>query len=79
MNIDELRPVQRTEMKCRICGGFSSAQVCWSCSTSPASIRLATLEEKLREYLAEPSIDGRPVRQKLREELKKLITYETTT
>lgn len=26
----------RTEMKCRVCGCFSSAQICWHCSTKPA-------------------------------------------
>ena len=78
MNDDELQPIPRTEMKCRICGEFSSAQVCWTCTCSPASFRLTILENKVREYLSESSIDGRLIRQKLREELKKLITYEAT-
>lgn len=25
----------RTEMKCKICSGFSSSQICWSCASSP--------------------------------------------
>lgn len=33
-------------MKCRICGGFSSAQTCWHCSTSPAALRVAELERE---------------------------------
>lgn len=24
--------MERTEMKCKVCGGFSSAQICWPCS-----------------------------------------------
>lgn len=63
----------RTEMKCRICGGFSSAQVCWPCATSPVMTKYTLLEQKLREYLAEPSLDGRAIRQKQRKELLEMI------
>ena len=64
-------------MRCRICGEFSSALICYQCSTQPATIKLTLLEAKLREYLAESSIDGWPIRQKMRQELKEMVNYGT--
>jgi hypothetical protein len=43
----------RTEMKCRICGGFSSAQTCWHCSTNPGVQVLAAEVTNLRAALEE--------------------------
>lgn len=37
----------RTEMKCRACGCFSSAQTCWHCSTNPGVARLSAQLEWL--------------------------------
>lgn len=65
----------RTEMKCRVCGGFSSAQVCWHCATNPAGQELEELRRAVREYLSEPSCDGRPVRKQMRERLAVLSQY----
>lgn len=51
----------RTEMKCRICGGFSSAQTCHACDSSPvyAAYSLAVIQrDEAREYavaLQEPA------------------------
>ena len=41
----------RTEMKCRICGGFSSAQTCWHCATNPGVQVLAAEVTNLRAAL----------------------------
>ena len=44
---DRQRPCSastRTEMQCRVCGCFSSAQTCWHCSTNPG---VAALSAKL--------------------------------
>jgi hypothetical protein len=77
----EFYPPPRTEMKCRICGQFSSAQTCWSCCQHPATFRLTVLEQKVREYLSTHFDRRRKNRQgaleKIRQELKELVTYET--
>lgn len=38
----------RTEMACRICGCFSSAQTCWPCSRNPAYFKLVALQAEVR-------------------------------
>ena len=43
----------RTEMKCRICGGFSSVQTCWHCATNPGVQVLAAEVTNLRAALEE--------------------------
>lgn len=48
--------------------GCDPTPECDSCS----HVALAELREKVRAYLAEPSIDGRAVRQSMRAELTKL-------
>jgi hypothetical protein len=70
---DDFTINQRTEMKCKGCGQFSSAQYCYACSTNPLGVQYAVLQAKLREYLALKSIDGVAQRQTLRKELAEMV------
>jgi UDP-N-acetylmuramoylalanine-D-glutamate ligase len=47
----------RAQMKCRRCGGFSSAQICWHCSNLPDAVtyaRIEQLEREIRNLLLSP-------------------------
>ncbi len=43
----------RTEMKCRVCGCFSSAQICWHCANNPGVAALETQLSALKDRIAE--------------------------
>jgi hypothetical protein len=57
----------RTEMVCRICGGFSSAQTCWTCTQSPVYLSYCVQEAEIQrlkeiEHLAWHLLDDSEVR-----------------